>query len=87
MSAIVKKSKVLRVFPITQPIDGQLYVDVTFSCSLCDDGSAVARLTDLQRQQNNCFVGRDSKIDYVCQKCVPDRPARHELMKPAAKSA
>ena len=64
MSKKAKKSEVLRVMPIAQPIDGELYVDVEFSCSTCD-GKGVLRLTDLQWQ----LMKNKPMSDYSCPKC------------------
>jgi len=65
MSAMVKKSKVLRISLIPR----QPGVNVTFPCSLCDDGSRVVHFTDIQYQQMN-----ERPMDYPCQKCVPPQP-------------
>jgi hypothetical protein len=64
----MKKSEVLSVVVIPQPINGQLFVDVAFSCSSCADGKGVVRLTDIQWQQ----MKTHPLSNYECQRCRGD---------------
>lgn len=61
----MKESKILKVVPVPEPIDGGLFVDVEFSCSSCD-GSGVLRLTDPQWEH----MKDDPMSDFSCPKCL-----------------
>jgi hypothetical protein len=59
----MQQAKILRVTPISQPIDGDLHVDIELSCVSCDR-SGVVQLTDVQ-----WAAVRGDVLRYECAEC------------------